>query len=253
VVSQTPNKFPAQNKKMSLKKEIKYFLLLKLLPPVIYIFLKVYTGTLELKVENADAVLDHVKRGGRFIMASWHQRFFGGFFLPKALRMRPCIMISRSRDGDFIADVVRRIGWEIVRGSGSRGGKEALREMVAGVLETKIGGHIVDGPTGPPRIVKAGIIALAQKTGAAITPTCVSYENPWIFNSWDRFMIPKPFSGVLLRFGPLQHVPAEMNDQEFEDCRIGVEQQVGRVYEEVDRYWAERRKPRTGYSCIPVE
>ncbi len=238
---------------MSLKKEIKYFLLLKLLTPVVYLFLKIYTKTLELKVENAEEVLEFVKRGGRFIMASWHQRFFGGFFLPRALRMRPCIMISRSRDGDFIADVVRRIGWEVARGSSSKGGKEALREMVAGVIETKVGGHIVDGPTGPPRIVKPGIIALAQKTGAAITPTCVSYENPWIFNSWDRFMIPKPFSGVLLRFGPLEWIPAEMSEQEFEECRLELEKQLALVYEEIDQYWAVRRKPRTGYTCIPVE
>jgi hypothetical protein len=216
---------------MALTKEIKYFLLLKLLIPVVYLFLNLYTKTLQLKVENSEQVLEHVKRGGRFIMASWHQRFFGGFFLPRALRMRPCIMISRSRDGDFIADVVRRIGWEIIRGSSSRGGKEALRDMVAGVIETKIGGHIVDGPTGPPRIVKPGIIALAQKTGAAISPTCVSYENPWIFNSWDRFMIPKPFSGVLLRFGPLELIPAEMNEKEFEDCRLRVENQLAQVYE----------------------
>lgn len=238
---------------MSLKKEIKYFLLLRLLTPVVYVFLKIYTSTLKLRVENVEEVLGHVKKGGQFIMASWHQRFFGGFFLPKALRMRPCIMISRSRDGDFIAAVVEKIGWEIVRGSGSRGGKEALREMVQGVMETKVGGHIVDGPTGPPRIVKAGIIALAQKTGAAITPTCVSYENPWIFNSWDRFMVPKPFSGVLLRFGPLEQVPAEMGEREFEECRLRVEKQLAQVYEEIDQYWAARSKPPTGFTCIPVE
>lgn len=238
---------------MDLKKEIKYFLLLKLLIPVVYLLLNIYTKTLRLKVENVQEVLDHVKRGGRAIMASWHQRFFGGFFLPRALRMRPCIMISRSRDGDFIADIVRRIGWEIVRGSSSRGGREALREMVAGVMETGMGGHIVDGPTGPPGIVKPGIIALAQKTGAAITPTCVSYENPWIFNSWDRFMVPKPFSDVLLRFGPLEPVPPEMNERQFEEYRLNLEQQLALVYGEIDRYWAERRKPPTGYTCIPVD
>ena len=118
-------------------------------------------------MENAAEVLEHVKRGGRFIMASWHQRFFGGFFLPKALRMRPCIMISRSRDGDFIAAVVRRIGWETMRGSSSRGGKEALREMVAGVIETRVGGHIVDGPTGPPGCRQAGHHLPRSKGGSS--------------------------------------------------------------------------------------
>jgi lysophospholipid acyltransferase (LPLAT)-like uncharacterized protein len=63
-----------------------------------------------------------------------------------------------------------------------------------------VGGHIVDGPLGPPRVVKPGLISLAQRTGAAICPAYVSYENPWTFNSWDRFMVPKPFSRALLRF-----------------------------------------------------
>jgi hypothetical protein len=59
-------------------------------------------------------------------------------------------------------------------------------------------------------------------------------------------MVPKPFSGVLLRFGPLENIPPEMNDQEFEQCRLRVERQMALVYEDIDRYWAGRRKPPTG-------
>jgi len=87
-------------------------------------------------------------------------------------------MISRSRDGDFIADIVERIGWIPARGSGSRGGKDALRALVDEIARTRIAGHIVDGPTGPPRVIKPGLISMAQNSGAAICPAYVLYENP---------------------------------------------------------------------------
>ena len=137
---------------MSFKKELKYFLLLKLLIPVGYLLLRIYASTLRLKIEDNAQVLPGVENGERFVLASWHQRFFGGFILPRAIGKKPCIMISRSRDGDFIANVVERIGWIPVRGSTSRGGREALREMVTGIRESCLGAHIVDGPTGPPRV-----------------------------------------------------------------------------------------------------
>ena len=143
------------------------------------------------------------------IFACWHQRFFSGFFVPRIFGMNPCIMISQSRDGDVVSDVVARIGWVPVRGSTSRGGKKALQEMITGVEKYRMGAHIVDGPQGPPHIIKPGLIALASQTGAAISPGYISYDNPWIFNSWDRFMIPKPFSRVLIRAGDFIFVPKE--------------------------------------------
>ncbi|MEN6620642.1 MAG: lysophospholipid acyltransferase family protein [Smithella sp.] len=170
-------------------------------------------------------------------MASWHQRFFGGFFLPKIFRLSPCIMISKSRDGDFISKVVQRIGWIPARGSSSRGGREALRAMVQEVNENKIGGHIVDGPTGPPRVIKPGLISLAQSANAVICPTLASYENAWIANSWDRFMIPKPFSRVLLRFGSILPVPEITSNEQFESFRKQVEEHMIREYEAIDSYW----------------
>lgn len=236
---------------MGLKKELKYFFLLRLLIPLGYVFLKIYSSTLRLKIENKDEVIAFLNNGGRFVMASWHQRFFGGFFLPGALGLKPCIMISRSRDGDYVANVVARIGWEPVRGSSSRGGREALREMIEGIASLQVGGHIVDGPTGPPGIVKPGLVSLAQKSGAAICPTCVSYEDPWVFNSWDRFMVPKPFSGVLLRFAEMIRVPAELDEAAFEEFRQDVEKRLIEVYREMDGSW-KKKTPMT-YCCYPID
>ncbi|MBE9547698.1 MAG: hypothetical protein IMF10_09445 [Proteobacteria bacterium] len=111
------------------------------------------------------------------------------------------------------------------------------------MIDNRLGGHIVDGPTGPPRIVKPGLVILAQKSGAALCPTYVSYEKPWIFNSWDRFMIPKPFSRVLIRFGPLKYISNEMNTEQFEDVRLRIEEELIKGYEEVDSYWKVTTSP----------
>ena len=122
-------------------------------------------------------------------------------------------------------------------GSSSRGGKEALQVMVQGVIERRIGGHIVDGPTGPPCVIKPGLISLARSADAVICPGIVSYENAWIMNSWDHFMVPKPFSGVLFRFGSTFSVPEIMSDDQFESFREELEDDLIKEYEAADRYW----------------
>ena len=222
---------------MGIKKEIKYFIIRHLLTFFAYYALALYAKTTKLRLENEEELRKHLKNNGRVILCSWHQRFFGGFYLPRIFDESPCIMISQSRDGDFIADVVRRIGWIPARGSSSRGGRKALQQMIAWVSENRLGAHIVDGPTGPPRVVKPGIITLAQKSGAALCPTYISYEKPWIFNSWDRFMVPRPFGRILIRFGPLEFIPKEMNTDDFEYIRRRIEKILIKGYEEADRYW----------------
>lgn len=222
---------------MSIKKEIKYFIIRHFLTFFAYYALSLYSKTIRVKLENEEMLKEHLKNNGRVLVYSWHQRFFGGFYLPREFDQSPCIMISQSRDGDFIADVVERIGWIPKRGSSSRGGKKALEEMVTGIIENRLGGHIVDGPTGPPRIVKPGLIILAQKTGAPICPGLISYENPWIFNSWDRFMVPKPFSKVLIRFGTLEVIPEDIDTDKFEAVRLNIEKKLIEEYNEVDKYW----------------
>jgi lysophospholipid acyltransferase (LPLAT)-like uncharacterized protein len=207
------------------RKDFKFFLLKKLIAPIYY-FLFLYTKTLRFRLENVQIVLD------------WHQRIFCGFFLPRQYNLTIPVMISQNRDGDLVAGVVERSGFLPVRGSSSRGGREALRQMVSAVMEYGIGAHTLDGPTGPPRVVKAGLIAMAQRSGAMICPVYLIYEKYWIFNSWDRFMIPKPFSRVLISFSrTMETVPAYLDGPDFEAFRKKIEDQMIRTYYELDRYF----------------
>lgn len=198
---------------------------------LVYVLLNLYAKTVRVRIEEKEIISDHLTAGGRVVLCCWHQRFFGGFYLPRMLKRPLAIMISQSSDGALVSGVVEHIGWITVRGSSSRGGREALREMIRNMKRYAIGGHIADGPTGPPRVIKSGIVFLARLSQAAICPTYVYYRNPWIFNSWDRFMVPKPFSSVCLRFGSLVFVPEHASADDIEAVRIHIEKKMCDEYE----------------------
>jgi lysophospholipid acyltransferase (LPLAT)-like uncharacterized protein len=145
--------------------------------------------------------LKAVDAGGRVLICTWHQQFFVTVRAFRKYRDHdPALMISRSRDGDFVAEIARLNGWQPVRGSSSKGGVAALSRMIKSLRRGRIGGHLVDGPRGPAGRVKPGTIRLAQAADAAIVPFTVSADRVWYCNSWDHFMVPKPFARVTITF-----------------------------------------------------
>jgi hypothetical protein len=185
------------------------------------------------------------------IYASWHQRFFAGITL-FARRKPIAIMISQSRDGALIARIVGLLGWRPVRGSSSREGKAALAQLKALAGRGYRIGHIVDGPKGPPGIVKAGLLTMAQCTGLPIIPTITSAQRTWVFKSWDRFTIPKVFSKVIISFGKAIAIPATLDGEEFQAQRVLIEDRLRELYEEPDRVWLEPEKVRAIFARGPA-
>ena len=114
-------------------------------------------------------------------------------------------------------------GWNAVRGSSSNGGMKALKDMIVNLKEAKLAAHIVDGPRGPLGVVKAGVIRLAHATDAVIVPFSVSAEKAWNFNSWDKFLLPKPFAKVSLRFGEMIKFERVKDREIFEKQRRQLE------------------------------
>ncbi len=96
-------------------------------------------------------------------------------------------MASRSRDGDYISRILNKLGWEVVRGSTSKGGARSLLKLIKKLREGKSLGITPDGPRGPIHKVKPGIIYLAQKSNALIIPIGVAFSKKKVFSSWDRF------------------------------------------------------------------
>jgi lysophospholipid acyltransferase (LPLAT)-like uncharacterized protein len=171
--------------------------------------------------------LQYLKNGGRMIVALWHQRIlvvmgyasrFGGY--------EPSVMISQSRDGEMIADVYRRFHFRPVRGSSSRGGKEALASMIEDLTHHQIAVHVLDGPRGPKGVIKPGLIVMAQLSGVPIFPIYVSANKAWVLNNWDNFIIPKPFSTIITRWDEPIYVPEELDSENFENIRKQIENQI---------------------------
>ncbi len=130
-----------------------------------------------------------------FLYAFWHQRLL--VFTYTHQDQGVTVMISRHADGALIADTVERMGFHTIRGSSTRGGKKALFEM-----SRQRGTDLAitpDGPRGPRHTVKNGLVYLAAKTGCPIIPGTCSYGRFWRFNSWDRFILPKPGTRALIQ------------------------------------------------------
>jgi len=195
------------------------------IPGLLYHLVRAYSWTFRLHVENEKPWLDYLQEGGRVLLCSWHQQFFSAIGYFKSYESyHPAMMISQSKDGDIIAGIAEKSGWHTVRGSSSRNGAGALREMVGQLQLTGLAAHVVDGPKGPAGIIKAGAVSLARSAGAVVVPIYTMSDRAWYFKSWDRFMLPKPFAKVCLRFGDMLDLSTGEGDEAFEDHRMRLQQ-----------------------------
>jgi hypothetical protein len=190
----------------------------------LYRFIRAYSLTLQLAIVNEDPWMHYLQSGGRVLLCTWHQQFFSAIRHFQAYRaFHPALMISKSADGEMIAGVASRTGWSPVRGSSSKEGRAALYTMIEKLKTSRLAAHIVDGPRGPAGIVKPGIIRLAHGAEAVIVPFYIEADHAWYFNSWDRFMLPKPFSKVRLIFDDMLRYPPSSDETVFEEQRRELE------------------------------
>lgn len=230
-----------------MKKAFNRFLSHYFLPQAGLILVKTISMTYRVRIISPENETKTLAQFKSLIYASWHQRFFPGITLFS--KKRPiAIMISQSRDGEYIAKVAEALGHRPVRGSSSRGGSLALRELKRLVDKGYKVAHIVDGPRGPFGMVKPGLVSMAQATGVPIVPVVVSPQKAWVFNSWDRFMVPKPFSRIVIRYGEPIQVGRRLSRDEFERIRLKVEHKLQSLYEETDQLWTSQEKVKEIFS-----
>lgn len=191
--------------------------------------LRLLGATWRVRIEGEDPIRNATPP---FLGALWHHSM-----LPAAHFYRDrgiVVMVSRSRDGEWIASVLARLGFATPRGSSSRGGGEALREQIRCVGEGRIGALLCDGPRGPARRAKAGPIALARATGAPLWPVAVSARPCFQFGSWDRSRLPLPFARVVWAYGKPMAIPPETEGAEFERLRAALEAELNRLTGDLD-------------------
>ncbi len=145
-----------------------------------------------------------------FAYALWH----GRMVLPILAHRHQGIvtMASRSKDGEIIARWLASNGVIPARGSTRKGGGTALQQMIGLVQEGHPAALTVDGPKGPPRVVQSGILQLARRTGAWILPVTGASAHPWFLKSWDRYLVPKPFSRCVVSYGEPFPIPEGGDD-----------------------------------------
>ena len=185
------------------------------------------------------------KKKHPLILACFHQRFFWSIFFFKQLKLAS--IISAHRDGDIVSRVVERMGCPVVRGSTGRGGLRATLGLVKLIRRGYSVGHLVDGPLGPAFRVQKGVIYIARKTGSPIYPVAISYRYYIQFSSWDRFMIPLPFSPILMVYGSPLHVPMDSSENKQEALRQELEQTMTTMLEKADRYWTLSSRERKNF------
>lgn len=164
-----------------------------------------------------------------FVYSFWHQCTFAATYLWRNLGIR--VMSSTSFDGEFTARMIRRFGFLPIRGSSSRG---AVRGLLGMRKEIEAGWTVaftIDGPRGPRFVVKPGPALLARSSKVPMAVFHIALENPWILNTWDRLMIPKPFSRALMRVGTLIPVPEDVGSEDLEQYHRMLQTSLDRVRE----------------------
>jgi lysophospholipid acyltransferase (LPLAT)-like uncharacterized protein len=172
-------------------------------------------------------------RRERFIYAFWHESFLA----PAFIRTRVDALISRHADGELIAQVCRGLRYGVIRGSTTRGGTVAVRELVRAARRS----HLLvtpDGPRGPRRRIQPGLIYLASQSGLPIVPVGVGFAHAWRARSWDRFAVPWPGSLLCAVVSEAITVPPGLTRGELEGYRLRVEEHFQRLTEAAER-WAE--------------
>ena len=179
----------------------------KLIPPLICAIIRLLGVTLRIRVQDRCGLTKGALTRP-IIIIMWHNRISVAPYMYRRFcpKRREAVLTSPSKDGELLAGIMRGFDVGAVRGSSSRRGAVAIREMIA-VLESGSDMTITpDGPRGPVYQFSPGALKLAQMTRASLMPYCIQYERYWELRTWDRFQIPKPFSRVNIVLGPLQEM-----------------------------------------------
>ncbi len=173
-------------------KKLKYRLIL-LLVPFISLILRILGRTIRWRKRY------EFRKDKRKIYALWHGHALGLALF--AMDREIVVLVSRYRDGEIAARILHELGFKTVRGSSEeglrkeqKGGRRAVLKLIELLRKGENVAITVDGPKGPARRVKEGVVYLSQKTGAPILPVAVRFEDYWELNTWDRMIIPKPFT-----------------------------------------------------------
>lgn len=202
------------------------------LPRLGYGYIRLLQRTMKLEYRNRE-VIDRIRVDpGAYILTFWHSRFV---MMPYGyIGDRLVSLSSTHRDSRMLAQILRHFGFASAWGSSTEGGARGLRQVLRHVRDGYDVSFTPDGPRGPRRRVKAGVVATAKLTGLPIVPTSFSAFPARRLRSWDRTLLPRPFSRGVYAYGEPIRVDRRADDAEIERVRLAVEQELDRLTDGLD-------------------
>jgi lysophospholipid acyltransferase (LPLAT)-like uncharacterized protein len=209
-----------------------------------YWVIRIIGPTMRVCISSEEGAQETV--GQRPLIGSfWHACIIPATYMCRNLGVR--VMSSNSYDGEYMGRIIRKFGFVAVKGSSSRNAVRALLGLRRALGDGWSVAFTLDGPRGPRYKVKPGPVALARSSGVPLTMFHMAVDRAWVLNTWDRLIIPKPFSRVLMRFGKLIPVPGEASEEELERYTAELQASLDRV-----RKFSEANVGKVGAAEFPV-
>lgn len=228
------------NRKDSSKFTLIQRIVLAIVPRMVWALLWIFGRTWRFEVIAEEGVTPVLfgQKAGPEVYCFWHQ-----CVLPCTVYFRKSnavILISQSFDGELITRILKMFGFDAVRGSSSRSAREGLLGLKHVVETGRTAIFTADGPRGPIFQTKMGPIKLAQTTGAPIGAFHLQPEKAWVMNSWDRFLIPKPFTRIVVSWAQWTRVPTDLAPEQFDTKRQELNDALERARMRAYEYLGQR-------------
>ncbi|MFH0931744.1 MAG: lysophospholipid acyltransferase family protein [Candidatus Zixiibacteriota bacterium] len=216
---------------MSLKEKM-FLSFVSILGPL---FILLLGKSLKIKWIGKENLKPIREENGKVLYAFWHGRMLILSYSHRRKKIQ--VLISQHRDGEIIARIIERLGFGTVRGSSSHGGYKAILQMANKAKEGYDLAITPDGPKGPAFQVQPGTAYIAQRSEIPILPITNSAEKVWTLKSWDRFIIPKPFSKVVIIIGKPIYIPGELTSEQIDLKNLELQENLNRLTEKADNYF----------------
>jgi lysophospholipid acyltransferase (LPLAT)-like uncharacterized protein len=205
---------------------------LAIVPGLAYAYIRMLRRTMRLDYRGREVLDDARREGSRYILAFWHARFvMMPYCYPDA---RLTVLISRHRDSEMLGRLLARFGLDVSRGSSTVGGVAGMRDVLRKARAGYDVGIAPDGPRGPRRRAKLGVITAAKLAGIPIVPVAFSASRAKRLSSWDRTLVPWPFSTGLFVYGSPIRVPRDADPRAEETVRAALEAELNRMTDRAD-------------------
>lgn len=214
-------------------------ILMTILPPVIATGIRVLLRPAALEVRHEEHFTDTLSKHGKAILGGWHENILFGACRYRGTNFHA--IASESFDGEIAVRVMRQLGMNAVRGSSSNGPTTVLRRLIKAVELADVVGLAVDGPRGPRRIAKPGIAILASRTGIPIIPNAFAVSHGWCLNSWDRMLIPKPFSKMVCLYGEPIPAPPKGSKSAIAETTLDLESRLNELQDSLEEEFPKVR------------